>query len=62
MARPLKDPSERKSFILRIPMTEEQKRLIMDAVSINKIDMAAWARPVLLRAAKQEISKVRRKR
>jgi hypothetical protein len=62
MARPKKDPSERKTTILRIPVTEDQKNLIMDAVSMNQIDMAAWARPILLRAAKQEISKDTRKR
>jgi hypothetical protein len=62
MARPKKDPSERKTFILRIPMTEDQKKLIMDAVSMNQIDMAAWARPILLRVAKQELSKDSKKR
>ena len=62
MVRPKKDPSERKTFILRIPMTEDQRNLIVDAVSRNQIDMAAWARPILLKAAKLEISKETRKR
>jgi len=40
---------------LRIPMTREQKALIDEALSIDKIDMTTWARPILLKAAQERI-------
>jgi uncharacterized protein (DUF1778 family) len=57
MARPKKDASERKSVVLRIPVTEDQQRLIVEAASLEGSEMATWARPVLLRAAQQRIDK-----
>jgi hypothetical protein len=51
MARPLKDRAERKSVDLRIPVTELQKALILRASRRAGVDMAAWARPILLREA-----------
>jgi len=55
MARPPKDPSERKSVDLRIPLTEEQKRLVSEAASADQADVAAWVRPILLLAAEKRL-------
>jgi len=57
MARPHKDPSERKSEELRIPVTEEQKKLISEAASADDADVAAWLRPIVLRAAAKRLDK-----
>ncbi len=57
MARPPKDPSERKDFDLRIPVTADQKELILQAAKLEGADMAAWVRPILLEAAEQLLFK-----
>jgi uncharacterized protein (DUF1778 family) len=57
MARPPKDPSERKSVDLRIPVTEEQKKLISEAASADEADVAAWVRPIVLMAAQKRVAK-----
>jgi hypothetical protein len=41
---------------LRIPMTSEQKTLVMDATKDEPEGMAAWARAVLLAAAKKKLT------
>jgi hypothetical protein len=51
MARPRKDKGERKDFDLRIPLTEAQKELLVQAARMEGVDTATWARPILLRAA-----------
>jgi uncharacterized protein (DUF1778 family) len=51
MARPPKDPALRMDEDLRIPVTAEQKRLIAEAAAASKSDLAAWVRPILLKAA-----------
>jgi hypothetical protein len=56
MARPKKDPAMRMDTDIRIPVTEEQKRLIQDAVADDPAGMAAWARIVLLHAARRKIA------
>jgi hypothetical protein len=43
---------------LRIPVTVEQKRLISEAASAKQLDMAAWARGVLIRAAQPKPERV----
>ncbi len=53
MARPLKDEAERKSIDLRVPVTAEQKRLIAGAAQSVGLDMATWARPILLKEAQK---------
>jgi uncharacterized protein (DUF1778 family) len=65
MARPKKDPSLLKNLDLRIPVTADQKRLVMDAAAVTGEDFAGWARDVLLKAARSakkgsEASKGRR--
>lgn len=51
MARPKKDPSLRMDVDLRIPVTVEQKELISKAAASQQLDVAAWVRPILIRAA-----------
>ena len=41
---------------LRIPVTSEQKALIQQATAGEPEGMAAWARSVLLRAAKEKMA------
>jgi hypothetical protein len=42
---------------LRIPVTREQKELILEATQDEPEGMAAWARVTLLRAAHQKIAR-----
>lgn len=53
MARPPKDERLRMSTDLRIPVTVEQKRTITEAISDEPGGFAAWARQVLLDAARE---------
>lgn len=57
MARPLKEPSERKSVDVRIPLTEEQKKIIAEAAAEEGADVATWARPILLAVAQERMVK-----
>jgi hypothetical protein len=61
MARPHKKAKDRKDVDLRIPVTTDQKRLIVEAAELDQLDMAEWARALLLRAAKQRHEKEVRK-
>jgi hypothetical protein len=53
MARPPKDPKMRMDTDIRIPVTQDQKRTINDAVADDPRGLAAWARDVLLSAAEK---------
>jgi hypothetical protein len=44
---------------LRIPMTTEQKQLVAEATANEPEGMAAWARLILLDAARRRVAKVR---
>jgi uncharacterized protein (DUF1778 family) len=55
MARPPKDVADRKDVDLRIPVTAEQKRLVSQAATLEGLDMAAWARQILVREAQRKI-------
>lgn len=44
---------------LRIPVTDEQKQLILEATSDEPEGMAAWARNILLEAARKKITKAK---
>jgi len=57
MARPPKDKKDRKDVDLRIPVTAEQKKIIVEAAGLDQMDMAGWARMLLLKAANQRIKK-----
>ena len=61
MSRPFKDPALRMSADLRIPVTEEQKQLITQAAASRQSDFAAWARPILLKAAQQQLASISKK-
>jgi uncharacterized protein (DUF1778 family) len=61
MARPPKQENQRKNVDLRIPVTSEQKDAITEAARILGVDMAAWARPILLREAQAIIGDGSRK-
>ena len=55
MARPKKADNERKTTDLRIPLTEAQKQMIVEVARKAGLDMAAWARPILLLAAEAQL-------
>jgi hypothetical protein len=57
MPRPPKDARHRMSTHLRIPVTDEQKRIIMDAIADESSGFAAWARAILLDAAKRKLAR-----
>ena len=60
MARPRKAGKLRMDTDLRIPVTSEQKKLITDATSDEPEGMAAWARTVLLEAARRKVARSKR--
>ncbi len=62
MARPKKDPALRMDADLRIPLTAEQKRILSEATSDEPQGMAAWARTVLIHAARCKLAKSEKKR
>jgi hypothetical protein len=51
MGRPPKDKALLHSESMRITLTVDQKELIERAARSAGVDMAAWARPILLQAA-----------
>jgi uncharacterized protein (DUF1778 family) len=57
MPRPRKKPEDRKDYHLRIPLTDAQRALIEEAAKVAESDMAAWARTILLEAAKRTVAK-----
>jgi uncharacterized protein (DUF1778 family) len=57
MARPFKEPGERKDVDLRIPVTAEQKELVAQAAKKAGADMAAWVRPLILAEAARVLAK-----
>jgi hypothetical protein len=60
--RPPKPEQERKSKDLRIPVSDEQKALVAEAMRVTKQEMAAWARPILLSAAEAILAAAKSKR
>jgi len=57
MARPFKKAADRKNVDLRIPVTFDQKDLVMAAARLEGLEMATWARPILLKAAQKRVKK-----
>ena len=45
---------------VRIPMTADQKQLLLDAVADEPSGFAAWAREILLEAARKKLGKKNR--
>jgi uncharacterized protein (DUF1778 family) len=60
MPRPPKKPEERKSHHLRVPVTAEQRALVEEACRLEGRDFAAWAREVLLAAARRAVERARK--
>jgi hypothetical protein len=58
MARPRKDGRLRMDTSLRIPVTSEQKALIDQVTRDEPEGMAAWARRILLDAARKSAAKM----
>jgi len=58
MVRPLKADSERKSMVLRVRMTQEDRKLLDTAADSDGLDTSAWARNVLLRSAKRKATTI----
>ena len=57
MTRPRKDGRLRMDTDIRIPVTSEQKKLLQEATRDEPAGMAAWARSLLLSAARKQILK-----
>jgi hypothetical protein len=57
MARPPKRPEDRKAYHLRVPLAADQRALIEGAAKLAGEDKAAWARAVLLEAARKGLGK-----
>ena len=51
--RPPKQPDERKTASMKVPLTETEKDLIRSAAETDCVKPVTWARNVLLRAAKR---------
>jgi hypothetical protein len=62
MGRPRKQGDLLLNVPLRIMLTSEQKALIEEAARLNQIDVATWARPILLEAARSRIAESANKR
>jgi hypothetical protein len=61
MSRPLKNPEDRKGYHLRVPLTEAQRALIEEAARLEDEGRAAWARTILLEAARRRVNKAKPK-
>lgn len=55
MARPKKDATLLKNIPLRIMLTADQRELIERAAITDGMDMTAWARPILIQAARERV-------
>jgi hypothetical protein len=60
--RPRKADGQLKAKDLRIPVTEEQKAIIAEAMRLSGQEMAGWARPLLITAAQAIIEANKRVR
>jgi hypothetical protein len=58
MARPRKEGRRQMDTDLRIPMTSDQKKLVTEATADEPEVMAAWARTVLLQAARERLNQL----
>jgi hypothetical protein len=57
MGRPRKDQSLLMNVPLRIMLTAEQKAILDEAASTAQSELSAWARPILLQAAQDQLAK-----
>ncbi len=54
MGRPRKEKSQLMIYPLRIMLTASQQKLIRQAAAAAGTDITAWARPILLEAARAD--------
>ena len=54
MARPTKNEADRKTYMLRIRMTHNERVVLEAAAQSQRLDTSRWAREVLLRSAKRK--------
>ena len=59
MSRPRKYGNQLMDTDLRVPLTREQKALLDEATADEPEGKAAWARALLLVAAKRKLAKIR---
>jgi hypothetical protein len=57
--RPPKDKRLLMNIPLRIMLSGEQREVIERAALIEGLDMTAWARPILLEAARRRLAKTK---
>jgi hypothetical protein len=57
MAGKPKDPERRKSYMLRVRMTEQERALIEDAARADSLETSTWARSELVRLARRKLGK-----
>ena len=57
MTRSRKNPEERKSYHLRVPLSAAQRTLLEKAVTLEGVEKASWARAILLAAARKRIAR-----
>jgi hypothetical protein len=57
MARPKKPMAEAKSYMLRIRMTESERKIIEEAANSRSLETSTWARSELITLAKRLIAK-----
>jgi hypothetical protein len=57
MAGKPKNPEQRKVYMLRIRMTEADRKLLEDAARLKSLEMSSWARSELIALARKIISK-----
>jgi hypothetical protein len=53
MPRPKKPPGDVRENVLRIRLTDEERKVLDDAASERALDTSAWARSELLALAKK---------
>lgn len=59
MGRPKKTDDERKTSVLRIRLTGDERRLLAVAASSSGLGISSWARNVLLRSAKRKATTIK---
>jgi uncharacterized protein (DUF1778 family) len=57
MAGKPKDPDRRKTFMLRIRMTEADRELLEQAAATRSLETSTWARSELVALAKRVLAK-----
>jgi uncharacterized protein (DUF1778 family) len=55
--RPKKPESDVKAFMLRIRMTEDERKVLDDAARVKSLQLSSWARSELLALARKILGK-----